>query len=152
MDATSANRVILLIEDNLEDHETMLRALKKIGTPATLYCCTTGDDAIDFLLRKGKYLESKHQEPHIILLDLNLPGTDGREILQQIKCDEKLKLLPVIVLSTSSDPSDLRICYESGANSYIVKPIDFKDFINSLKTIEDYWFKTVLLPNREEKT
>ena len=140
----SKNTRILVVEDSLEDFEAIKRSLGKAGLINEMDHCDNGDDALDFLFKKGKFTEA--EEPGLVLLDLNLPGVDGREILQKIKTDENLKKIPVVVLTTSNDPRDVEQCYNSGANSYICKPVDFDGFMRSLQALEDYWFRISILP------
>jgi CheY-like chemotaxis protein len=144
----SANsQPILLVEDTPEDAEATLRAFKKAGMANPIYHCKDGDEALDYLRHQGKYTDpEKAPRPGMILLDLNMPGTDGREVLSEIKADEKLRQIPVIVLTTSSDERDIQCCYRDGANSYIQKPVDMKGFLESIQRLVDYWYHLVLLP------
>lgn len=138
---------ILLIEDTPEDAEATLRAFKKAGMANPIYHCKDGDEALDFLRNKGKYADpAQAPRPGMILLDLNMPGTDGREVLSEIKGDDTLRQIPVIVLTTSSDERDIQCCYRDGANSYIQKPVDMKGFLESIQRLVDYWYHIVLLP------
>lgn len=138
---------ILLIEDSPEDYEATLRAFKRSGLRNPLYRCADGDEALDFLYRRGAYRSpGEAPRPGIILLDLNLPGTDGREVLEVIKRDEALKRIPVIVLTTSSDDRDVQACYSAGANSYIQKPVDMDGFMQAIERLNGYWFEVVILP------
>ncbi|MFY9833129.1 MAG: response regulator [Methylocystis sp.] len=140
---------ILLIEDSPEDTEAMRRAFKRAGLANPIQHCMDGDDALDFLLQRNQYAEAgKATRPGIILLDLNLPGTDGREVLAQIKQNESLMQIPVVVLTTSSDERDIDKCYKLGANSYIMKPVDFNGFLQAIQRLSDYWFEVVILPKR----
>ncbi|MBS1212917.1 MAG: response regulator, partial [Proteobacteria bacterium] len=90
--------------------------------------------------------------PIVILLDLNLPGTDGREVLAEIKQDERLRQIPVVVLTTSSDERDIERCYQMGANSYIKKPVDLEGFMRAIQLLKDYWFEIVILPKQDSRT
>lgn len=138
---------ILLVEDTPEDAEATLRAFKKAGMANPIFHCQDGDDALDFLRHQGKYKDpATAPRPGMILLDLNMPGTDGREVLSEIKADEKLCQIPVIVLTTSADERDIQVCYRDGANSYIQKPVDMKGFLESIQRLVDYWYQIVLLP------
>jgi CheY-like chemotaxis protein len=142
-----SSRTLLIIEDSDEDYETTLRTLKKIGATAAISRCVDGDDALDRLFRRGNYSAATiSPAPSMILLDLNLPSTDGREVLEQIKGDETLKSIPVVVLTTSSNPKDVDACYRNGANSYLIKPVNLQLFTHQLKLMYDYWFDAVLLP------
>ena len=135
---------ILLVEDSPEDYETTRRAFRRSGLKNPIIRCADGDEALDFLLRRGKHAEAPR--PGVILLDLNLPGTDGREVLNEIKAHPDLKQIPVIVLTTSSDDRDVSACYRAGANSYIQKPVDLEGFMQAIERLNDYWFEVVILP------
>ena len=138
---------ILLVEDSPEDFETTERAFRRSGLKNPIYRCADGDEALDFLHRRGRYAEpDKAPRPGVILLDLNLPGTDGREVLSEIKNDPDLKQIPVIVLTTSKDERDVEVCYRCGANSYIQKPVDLDGFMKAIERLNDYWFEVVILP------
>lgn len=138
---------ILLVEDSPEDFETTERAFRRSGLKNPIYRCADGDDALDYLHRRGQYSDpAKAPRPGVILLDLNLPGTDGREVLSEIKQDPNLKQIPVIVLTTSKDERDIEVCYRCGANSYIQKPVDLDGFMKAIERLNDYWFEVVILP------
>ena len=138
---------ILVVEDSPEDYETITRAFGKSGMVNPVYRCEDGDEALDFLYRRGPYTDPhRAPRPSMILLDLNLPGIDGREVLAELKQDADLKAIPVIVLTTSSDERDIDNCYKAGANSYIRKPVDFEGFMKAIQMLNDYWFGIVLLP------
>lgn len=139
---------ILLVEDSPEDYEATVRAFKRSGLKNPIYRCEDGENALDFLHRRGPYADPERSpRPGVILLDLNLPGTDGREVLTAIKRDEQLKQIPVIVLTTSNDARDVESCYQAGANSYIQKPVDMEGFVRAIERLNGYWFEVVLLPN-----
>jgi CheY-like chemotaxis protein len=140
--------VLLVVEDSDEDFEALNRIIAQIGTfPLTIYRCVSGDDALDFLNKEGKYQGlTDILPPGLILLDLNLPGTDGREVLAMIKQNTTLKTIPVITLSTSSNPKDIEDCYRSGVNSYMLKPMEINDLKISMQMMLDYWFKAAILP------
>lgn len=138
---------ILLVEDSPEDYETAVRGLRKAGFLNQVYHCEDGEEALDFLYRRGNYAEpGKARRPGVIILDLNLPGTDGREVLAKIKRDPKLRTIPVIVLTTSRDERDIRTCYDAGANSYIHKPVRLPEFMRAIERLKTYWFEVVILP------
>jgi CheY-like chemotaxis protein len=140
-------QAILLVEDSPEDYEATVRALRKAGLANPILRCEDGDDALDFLHRRGKYTDpAKSPRPGIILLDLNLPGTDGREILDEIKRSDELRPIPVVVLTTSTDERDIERCYNAGANSYIKKPVDLDGFLRAILRLTDFWFEVVILP------
>jgi CheY-like chemotaxis protein len=140
----SPNQPILLVEDSPEDFETTERAFRRSGLKNPIFRCADGDEALDFLFRRGRHADAP--QPGVILLDLNLPGTDGREVLSEIKADPELKQIPVIVLTTSSDDRDVAACYKAGANSYIQKPVDLDGFMQAIERLNDYWFEVVILP------
>ena len=138
---------ILLVEDSPEDYEIAVRGLRKAGFSSQVYRCEDGEDALDFLNRRGAYAEpGKAKRPGMILLDLNLPGTDGREVLAEIKRDPKLRTIPVVVMTTSRDERDIKTCYDAGANSYIQKPVSLDDFMRAIERLKAYWFEVVILP------
>ena len=141
---------ILLVEDSPEDYETTVRAFQRARLCNPIFHCGDGDEALDFLYRRGAYSDpAQAPRPSLILLDLNLPGTDGREVLEIIKQDQELKVIPVIVLTTSSDERDIQACYSAGANSYIAKPVDLEGFMSAIQQLKNYWFGVVILPKVE---
>ena len=144
MPNTTPSQPILLVEDSPEDYEATLRAFRRSGLKNPLVRCEDGDQALDYLYRRGKYADAPR--PGVILLDLNLPGTDGREVLAEIKKEEGLKQIPVVVLTTSADERDISACYRSGANSYIQKPVDIEGFVKAIERLNGYWFEVVILP------
>ena len=140
-------QTILIVEDSDDDYMATVRAFKKANIVNPVQRCTNGDQAIDYLLQRGEFTDpDKAPRPNIILLDLNLPGTDGREVLRKIKADPKLQKIPVIVLTTSNAEQDIEQCYAAGANSYVQKPVDLVGFIQSIARLTDYWFNVSLLP------
>jgi CheY-like chemotaxis protein len=144
MDSTST---ILIVEDTDEDYEACVTALTEdnnLGNP--IVRCETGDEALNYLWGHGEFAETKPEMPCLILLDLNLPGTDGREVLTQIKADDALKVIPIIVMTSSRDEHDIKSCYQHGANSYVVKPVDLNGFIEAITRLRDFWFRIVVLP------
>ena len=131
---------ILLVEDNPDDAELTLSSLKKNNLANKVHLVEDGEEALNFLFAKGRYSERKIQEkPKLILLDLKLPKVDGLEVLQKIKQDEKLKTIPVVVLTSSREESDIIKSYRVGVNSYIVKPVDFDKFTKSVSDLGLYW-------------
>lgn len=143
-----SGQVILVVEDSDEDFEATMRAFRKSDVTRPVRRCTNGDDAINYLFRRGEYAEpEKSPRPAMILLDLNLPGTDGREVLEQIKSHEETRRTPVVILTTSSSPRDIDDCYRFGANSYIIKPVNFDRFLRSIRLLNEYWFDVVTTPS-----
>ena len=135
---------ILVIEDSDEDFAVLARAFKQ-QTAVVLQRCTRAEGALDYLHRRGAYAQAPR--PALILLDLNLPGLDGRAALQQIKQDEALKTIPVVVLTTSSNPRDILECYRQGANCYQTKLVNYPAFKAALQQMLAYWFGVVTLPD-----
>jgi len=143
----SPNQPILLVEDSPEDFETTQRAFRRSGLKNPIVRCSDGDEALDFLFRRGDHAGAPR--PGVVLLDLNLPGTDGREVLTEMKADPELRQIPVIVLTTSSDERDVSACYQAGASSYIQKPVDLEGFMRAIERLNDYWFEVVILPRAQ---
>ena len=139
---------ILVVEDSDEDFAAFKRIMQKtckLDVPLIRFL--DGDEALDFLYRTGTHANDKNFKlPGLIVLDLNLPGTDGREILMEIKQDERLKTIPVVVFTTSSNPKDIQVCYRLGVNSYLLKPTDIEQLKTSMRLFFDYWFKVAVLP------
>lgn len=145
-DEFSAPIEILLVEDNPGDVRLTQEALKEGKILNNLYTAKDGVEAISFLRREGGYENAVR--PDLILLDLNLPKKDGREVLEEIKKDEDLKRIPVVVLTTSRAEEDIVRTYDRHANCYITKPVDFDQFINVVKSIESFWLSVVKLPRK----
>ncbi len=135
---------ILLVEDSPTDTMFAREALAFSKVCNRLHGVTDGVEAMAFLRRQGKYAGAPR--PDLILLDLNLPKMDGREVLYQIKQDDRLRLIPVVVLTSSKDEADVLKAYGLHANCYIVKPVDFEKFAEMVKTLENFWFAVVTLP------
>ena len=138
---------ILLVEDNPGDVRLTREVLKDGKINNSLNVVMDGEEALDYLYKRGAHATAK--SPDMILLDLNLPKIDGREVLEQIKNDPNLKRIPVIVLTTSDAQSDILKMYDSHANCYITKPVDFAQFINVVKSIENFWLSIVQLPPKD---
>ena len=136
---------ILLVEDNPGDVRLTQEALKESKVTNNLSVAEDGVEALAFLKREGKYADAPR--PDLLLLDLNLPKKDGRELLEEIKVDDNLKRIPVVVLTTSKAEEDIIRMYDQHANCYITKPIDFDQFIEVIKSIEDFWLTIVKLPS-----
>jgi chemotaxis family two-component system response regulator Rcp1 len=136
---------ILLVEDNEGDARLAKEAMRDSKLRNTLHHVGDGEEAMEFLYQKGKHADAPR--PDLILLDLNLPRKDGRAVLEEVKTDENLKRIPVVILTTSSDEQDILRSYNLHANCYITKPIDLNQFLKVVKSIEDFWLTIVKLPN-----
>ncbi len=136
---------ILLVEDNPGDVRLTKEALKESKMRNHLSVVEDGVEALAYLRKEGKYAAAAH--PDIILLDLNLPKKDGREVLAEVKADDKLKHIPVVVLTSSKAEQDILRAYNLHANCYVTKPVDLEQFITVVKSIEDFWFVVVKLPD-----
>ncbi len=131
---------LLLVEDNPYDAELTLRALKKNNVANNVIHLWDGEEALDFLYSKGKYADHKTKNyPKVILLDLKLPKISGLEVLKALKADDKLRTIPVVMLTSSKEEKDIVESYRLGVNSYIVKPVDFEKFIETIKDLKLYW-------------
>ena len=137
---------ILMVEDNPTDAELALRALKKSNLANKLFWVKDGAEALDFIFAAGKYSNRDiNVKPKVILLDLRLPKVDGMEVLRRIRSDERTKLIPVVILTSSREDKDIVESYRLGANSYIVKPVEFENFSKTVSELGYYW----LLLNKE---
>lgn len=144
-------QTILVVEDSPEDYEATVRALRRAGLANPIFRCEDGDDALDYLRRRGRHVApARSPRPGLVLLDLNLPGTDGREVLGEIKSDPALRAIPVVVLTTSADDRDVTRCYDDGANSYIKKPVDLDGFLRAIQALKDFWCDIAIVPTRSE--
>jgi len=137
---------ILLVEDNPGDVRLTIEGLNEGKVRNNLHVARDGVEALDFLRRQGRFPDAVRQD--LILLDLNLPRMDGREVLAEIKSDPDLKTIPVVVLTTSRAEQDILHSYQLQANCYITKPVDLEQFITVVRSIEDFWLTIVTLPNR----
>lgn len=131
---------ILLVEDNPDHAELAMRNLEQAMVANKVFHAEDGEQALNYLFRRGTFSDSAtYPKPHLVLLDLRLPKIDGLEVLRQIKADESLKTIPVVILTTSSAERDLAMAYEHHANSYVTKPVDFESFSTLLKDLGFYW-------------
>ncbi len=131
---------VLLVEDNPTDAELTLRALRGKGLRNNFVVARDGQEALDFLFAQGAYADRNIEEsPKLVLLDLRLPKVDGIEVLRKIKSDERTKKIPVVVLTSSRQEPDIEKCYQLGANSYIVKPVDFDKLVEAVSELGVYW-------------
>lgn len=130
---------ILLVEDDPKDVELTLTALDEYNLANEVVVATDGEQALDYLYQRGKFMRRSPENPAVLLLDLKLPKVDGLEILQQIKSDDKLKIIPVVVLTSSREEKDMVASYKLGVNAYVVKPVDFHEFVNAIKELGVFW-------------
>lgn len=131
---------VLIVEDNQEDVELIMRALRKHNLANDVKVIDDGQDALDYLMETGPYENlGIHEQPKVILLDLKLPKVSGIEILRKVKSHEKTKHVPIVVLTSSKELPDLQECYELGVNSYIVKPVEFENFVKAVTDLGFYW-------------
>lgn len=130
---------ILLVEDDPKDIELTLTALAEYNLANEIVVARDGVEALDYLHHRGKFEQRSHGYPVVVLLDLKMPRLDGVQVLQQIKADEQLRLIPVVVLTSSRESRDLEECYKLGVNAYVVKPVRFTEFIEAIKQIEMFW-------------
>lgn len=136
---TSQVNEILLVEDNPDDVELALHALKRNNILNPIVVARDGQEALDYLFYSGRYGDSRHEKPALILLDLKLPKVDGIEVLRKIKSASVLKKVPVVILTSSKEEKDLVESYDLGVNSYIRKPVDFDQFVETVRYIGYYW-------------
>ncbi len=139
--------IILLVEDDPGDQELTLRAFEESKLKNELHIVEDGEEAINYLLRQGKYVDAASSpKPDLILLDLNLPKMDGRQVLERIRHEPELRRMAVVVLTTSRQEQDIIRSYDLGCNSFITKPVDMVQFAKVIESLEQYWFQIVLLP------
>ena len=143
--------VILLAEDDRGDQELTRRALEGAKIRNDLRIVEDGEEALAYLHRRGKYKDpATSPRPDLLLLDLNLPRVDGREVLERVRADSKLRRMAVVVLTTSRQEEDILRSYELGCNSFITKPVGMDQFIRVIQALEEYWFQIVVLPPKME--
>ncbi len=131
---------VLLVEDNPQDIELTIRALKKRNLANRLYTVEDGASALDFLFNRGKYAQRESgQNPRVVLLDLKLPKLNGLEILRAIREDKRTRTIPVVIVTSSGEDPDIQAAYKLGANSYVVKPVNFDAFMESMSNLGFYW-------------
>ena len=143
--------IILLVEDDRGSQELTRRALDEGKIRNDLRIVEDGEEALAYLFRRGKYKDpATSPRPDLLLLDLNLPRVDGREVLEQIRADSKLRRMAVVVLTTSRQEEDILRSYELGCNSFITKPVDITQFMQVIQALERYWLQIVVLPPKTE--
>jgi DNA-binding response OmpR family regulator len=130
---------ILMVEDDNNDVEMTLAALEDYNLANEVAVTRDGEEALDYLYCRGKYQSRLNENPAVLLLDLKLPKVDGLEVLRQVKSDEKLKMIPVVVLTSSHEEKDMVASYKLGVNAYVVKPVDFHEFVNAIKELGVFW-------------
>ena len=130
---------ILMVEDDPKDVELTMTALEGYNLANEVIVTRDGEEALDYLYRRGKYTTRSSDHPAVILLDLKLPKIDGLEVLRQVKSDDNLKMIPVVVLTSSREEKDLVSSYKLGVNAYVVKPVDFHEFVNAIKELGVFW-------------
>ncbi|PCR89700.1 response regulator [Natrinema ejinorense] len=135
---------ILLVEDNPGDVRLTEEAFKQGRIENDMYVVSDGNEALDFLTQRGEYADMP--QPDLVLLDLNLPGKDGEEVLEELKADPALRSIPIIILTSSQAEEDIATSYELHANAYLTKPVDPDEFIETVRAFEKFWFSVVRLP------
>ncbi|MEA5471724.1 response regulator [Spirulina sp. 06S082] len=136
-------KILLVAEDSDEDFVVLQRLMKQFQVQTSVYRCVDGDEVLDFLCQEGEYENSPTvPRPAAILLDLNLPGLDGRELLEQLKQDENFKTIPIIIFTTSSNPEDIEWCYQQGANGYLIKPVNALELRKTIRSFVEYWLES----------
>jgi DNA-binding response OmpR family regulator len=130
---------ILMVEDDPRDVELTLTALAEYNLTNEVVVIHDGEQALDYLYRRENYKARNNENPAVLLLDLKLPKVDGLEVLQQVKSDETLKMIPVVVLTSSREERDMVASYKLGVNAYVVKPVDFHEFVNAIKELGMFW-------------
>lgn len=130
---------ILMVEDDPRDRELTMTALEEYNLSNEVVVAVDGEEALDYLYHRGKFEGRVNGNPAVLLLDLKLPKVDGLEVLQQIKSDEKLRMIPVVVLTSSREERDMVASYKLGVNAYVVKPVDFHEFVNAIKELGVFW-------------
>jgi CheY-like chemotaxis protein len=130
---------ILMVEDDPKDVELTMTALEGYNLANEVIVTRDGEEALDYLYRRGKHTTRSSDHPAVILLDLKLPKIDGLEVLRQVKSDDTLKMIPVVVLTSSHEEKDLVSSYKLGVNAYVVKPVDFHEFVNAIKELGVFW-------------
>ena len=130
---------ILMVEDDPKDVELTLTALEEYNLANEVVVTRDGQEALDYLFCRGQFSARPRENPAVILLDLKLPKVDGLEVLQQVKSDDRLKMIPVVVLTSSNEEKDMMRSYKLGVNAYVVKPVDFHEFVNAVKELGVFW-------------
>lgn len=146
VDRASSHPEVLLVEDNPGDVRLVMEAFDGLDMRVKINAVEDGVQAMAYLRREGKYAGARR--PDLILLDLNLPRKDGRDVLREVKADDDLKQIPIIVLTSSAAEDDIYRAYSLGANCYVTKPVDLDRFLNTVRAVEDFWLRNVRLPKK----
>jgi CheY-like chemotaxis protein len=150
MDRSQKEIIILLVEDNPADQQLTLRAFKQGKLNTKINIASDGQEAMDYLLNKEKFQDiDNYKRPDLILLDINMPRKDGKQVLKEIRANSKLKIIPVIMLTTSDQEKDIFDSYILGVNAYISKPAKIADFLNIVSKLEEFWFVLNQLPPKK---
>lgn len=139
---------ILLVEDNPADQKLTIRALRRGKVETDLHIAENGEEALQYLRRDGKFANEKCPLPDLILLDINMPKVDGKQVLKEIRNDPELNMLPVIMLTTSNQERDIIDSYKLGVNAYINKPVTISDFLEAIRKLEEFWLQLIILPTQ----
>ncbi|HEY9825684.1 MAG TPA: response regulator [Stenomitos sp.] len=138
---------MLIVEDSNDDFRMLQRLMQRMEVRNPIHRCTNGDEALDFLYQEGIYKDAEGlPKPSVILLDLNLPGLDGRDVLERLKQDRQLKEIPIVVFTTSSNPRDVELCYQKGANGYLIKPTNAEELRKTIQAFVEYWLEANVSP------
>jgi CheY-like chemotaxis protein len=142
---THLNQPLLVVEDSNDDFKMLQRLMRRLSVQNPIYRCTNGDAALEFLDRTVEQTVD-HPRPSVILLDLNLPGVDGRAVLEEVKQNQCFKEIPIVIFTTSSNPQDIQFCYEKGANGYLIKPMDAVELQKTVQAFVGFWLEANTLP------
>ena len=138
---------LLIAEDSDEDFEVLELLMQQMKVQNPIHRCTNGDKVLDFIYQEGECGNRRSVPlPSVILLDLNLPGTAGREVLEQLKGDRSFKDIPIVIFTTSSNPKDIKFCYQNGANGYLIKPVDIDELERIVRAFVEYWLQANISP------
>ncbi len=144
-----SNMTILLVEDNPDDEMLAIRALKKTEIESKVVVARDGEEALDYLFGTGKYDgRDIKEQPHVVFLDLQLPKLNGIQVLQRLRANDNTKALPVVLLTSSDEQCDIIDCYKNGANSYILKPVEFSEFTSQVRALGEYWLGINQVPDQ----
>lgn len=148
--STAGKVVLVMVDDDEDDCLLVQEALKDACISCKFHCVPSGNDLLDYLLRQGRYNGPEMApRPDLILLDLNMPGMSGRQVLKRVKADTRFRAIPVIILTTSRELEDIKVCYDMGANSYITKHSSFDGLLSSIRILMEYWTEVAVLPPKK---